>query len=306
MRIRLARYFLGLRRGIGAVGVLGAASASIALVAPSACTTQPADPGTVLDFCQAVAQARCQVASACSVDQVSCQQFQYAYCAQQAQNLTHAAKRQYDPTAGQACVQDLQVAFAYSGGPATVAFNVSFGQLQAMDNACERAYAGLVPQGDACAIDYDCAAGLSCTASSPGGHPAVCEPVQTVMTGQSCSALGAQCVAGNYCSDESGQWQCTPGADVGQPCAADAYCLGSQTCVNHVCPMLGAAGASCVTDGDCSSSAPYCDPYTSTCAQGLAFQPGSADCAGLTGVSNQPATDGGDGGEPSGDGAAAP
>jgi hypothetical protein len=304
MRSCLSRFVPGLGRRLAAFGVLGTALAYLALAAPSACTTQPDPPNDVISFCEAAAQAQCQVASACSVDQVTCQQYQNAQCSLQAQIATHAATRHYDPNAGQACIQELQVAFAYTGGVATVAFTVPFHQLEAMSNICERAYAGLVPQGDSCSIDYDCAAGLSCTAKSPGGDPAVCEAAQSVMAGQSCSGLGAQCAAGSYCSDQSGQWQCAPGADVGQPCAAGVYCLGNQHCVNHICPTPGTAGASCVTDGDCGSNAPYCDPFTNTCAQGLTFQPGSADCMGLTGVMTTagPDASAGDDGGPSGQG----
>jgi hypothetical protein len=294
MRIRKAGLFLGLGGRPDAVGLL------FALAATSACTTQPDPPNDVISFCEAVAQAQCQVASACSVDQVTCQQYQNAQCSQQAQIATHAATRQYDPNAGQACLQELQVAFAYTGGVATTAYLVPFHQLLAMNDTCERAYAGLVPQGYNCSIDYDCAAGLSCTAKSPGGDPAVCEPAQSVMAGGPCDGVGDQCAAGSYCSDQSGQWQCASGAAVGQPCAAGVYCSGAQHCVNHVCPMPGAAGASCVGNGDCGSDAPYCDPYTSTCAPGLTFQPGSADCMGLTGVTDVsgPDASAGEGGEP--------
>jgi hypothetical protein len=303
MRTRLAGLALAPGRRLGAFGVLGAVGAHIALATQSACMNTSQDPpNDVISFCEAVAQASCQMATACSVDSVTCQQYQNAQCSLQAQILTHAATRTYDPTAGAACVQALQAAYGSSTGM------VAAGQLKAMTDTCERAYAGVMQQGTGCHSDYDCAAGLSCTANTPGGDPVICEPAQPVAQGQSCSGLGAQCPAGNYCSDQSGQWQCTPGADVGQPCAAGMYCLGAQHCVAHVCPMPGSAGTSCVSDDDCGADAPYCDPNSSSCAPGLKFQPGSVDCMGLTGVMNQSSPDAstGDGPAQSGDGAPAP
>jgi hypothetical protein len=302
MRTCFAGLALGHGRRFGALGVLGSIGAHFALATPSACVTTSDPPNDVLSFCDAVAQATCQMATACSVDTVTCQQYQSAQCSLQAQIVTHAATRSYDPNAGAACVQALQAAYSSSTGM------VAAGQLKAMNDTCQRAYAGVMQQGDGCHSDYDCALNLSCTSKTPGGDPAICEPVQSVAQGQSCSGLGAQCAAGNYCSNQSGQWQCAPGADVDNPCAAGIYCLGGQHCMAHICPMLGNAGASCVTDDDCGADAPYCDPNSSTCAQGQTFQPGSVDCMGLTGVVNPggPDASAGDGPAASGDGAPAP
>jgi hypothetical protein len=305
MRNCLAGIAPGPGRRLGVLGVLGAVAAHFALAGSSACinTSQEDPPNDVISFCEAVAQARCQMAAACSVDTTTCQQYQNAQCSLQAQIVTTAATRTYDPTAGAACIQALQSAFG-----AGIA-HVGFDELKMVNDTCQRAYAGDMQQGAGCHSDYDCAAGLSCTAKTPGGDPVVCEPAQPVAQGQSCSGLGAMCAAGTYCSDQSGQWQCTAGAAVGQPCAAGIYCLGAQHCMAHICPMPGNAGASCVSDGDCGADAPYCDPNSATCAPGLAFQPGSVDCSGLTGVMNQqsgPDASAGDGPDPAVDGAPAP
>jgi hypothetical protein len=304
MRFRLAGLARGPGRRLGIVGVPGAIGALFALASPSACldTSSQDPPDNVITFCESVAQARCQLAGACSVDVVTCQQFQNAQCSLQAQIVTHAATRVYDPSAGAACVQALQAAFG--AGISHVAFDL----LKSMNDTCERVYAGTIQQGGGCGIDYDCAAGLSCTAKTPGGGPAICEPAQVVASGQSCSGLGAQCAAGSYCSGQNGQWQCTPGAGVGQLCAAGTYCLNAQHCMANICPMPGNAGASCVSDGDCSADAPFCDPNSSTCSPGLTFQPGSVDCTGLTGVIDQsgPDASAGDGPQQSRDSAPAP
>jgi hypothetical protein len=266
MRIRLA----GL--------VLGAFGTFVA-----ACVVAPQTYG-VDTFCTDKAQAMCQVSGACGFDANVCQLYQYKQCTAEAVQATNPDRRLYNSDNAHFCISAVQAAYGYG------ATSISSSRLVALHDTCERVYVGLGNAGDSCLLDYDCSAGLFCAPKTPGSNPAICEPVQAVNAGGSCDSPGAQCAADTYCAKQTnGSWACTDCPGAGQSCGAPgAFCMSTEHCVQQVCQPRGKKGDPCVNDNDCAADSPYCDSYSNTCASGLAFQHGNADCLGVAGLMSPP------------------
>ncbi len=233
-----------------------------------------------LHFCTDEAQARCQVSTTCGFDAVGCQTYEYTACITNANQVTIAQTRLYNSNNAHACVDALQGVYAAAAMNSTVGFQ----QVQTANEACALVYVGTIPAGNNCRMDLDCFPGLFCAAKNPGGNPAVCAAPQPVAQGQSCAAVGSRCEPGTYCGSVGGAWQCIAGAAAGQPCAEGAYCGASEYCVGATCQPRGGPGAACVSASACDGNDAYCDPYSSSCAPGLTFQPGNADCRGVAGI----------------------
>jgi hypothetical protein len=260
------------------IGLFGMAL-GVLLATIGACVARPPDYSAD-SFCTDVAQARCQIAATCSVDAYACQQFQYNVCITNAVQSTGANTRVFNSDNANTCVQALQNVFGWG------ASKVGSDQLQSVDVTCAQVYVGRANAGDFCRLDYDCVPGLICAPKDPGGTPSICAAPQLVQQGQSCAAVGSQCVADTYCSMQSGgAMQCAPCPGEGQACADQTYCMSAQHCVGGTCVARAGAGAPCVPgQDDCSADAPYCDPYSLQCSQGMTFQVGSVDCLGVAGL----------------------
>jgi hypothetical protein len=267
----------------------------------ASCVAQQPHYDTI-GFCNDVAQAKCQIAGTCSVDAYTCQSFQIADCTTKAKDVTAARTRVFNSDNATACVQALQAAFGWATR------SIGYNQLQSLNDTCARAYAGTGAAGDYCRLDYDCQDGLICASPTPGSTPSVCAAPHPVQQGQDCMTVGSQCPADTYCAQQNGGAQCTQCPGAGAPCADQLYCMSAQRCDRGTCVARVGAGAPCVPgQDDCDVDNPYCDEYSTQCAPGMTFQPGSVDCLGLAGLrAMQPADSGGggsgdDGGTSSGD-----
>jgi hypothetical protein len=258
-----------------------------------ACEVTP-QPYNVISFCTDASQAMCQIANTCSIDLSTCQMYQYQQCLTKAVQSTSPERRIYNEDNAHFCIGALQA--AYRDG----ATSIPSTDLNSIHDTCERVFLGTSSAGQFCEMDYDCGQGLICVPQMPGGNPTICEPAQPATQGQSCEAPGSQCAADTYCAKQNGgSWACSPCPTSGQQCAVPgAYCMSTEHCVQGTCQPRGKSGAPCVTNDDCGTDSPYCDPYTNGCAAGLSFQHGSVDCRGVAGLnpSPDPPPDGSDAG----------
>ena len=258
---------------------------AIGIVAGGCSDPKPAD--NALNFCARQAQAMCQIAAACKVDEIGCQMYQNQKCVTFAVDVTTPGTRQYNSDNANTCIARLNGAF---GGGAGM---VDYAQIGDYTDACERVFLGMAGVNAPCTLDYDCSNGLVCAPNAPGGG-SVCVTPQFVGQGQSCAAPGSQCGADFYCAyQQGGGLACAPANASGAKCI-DGSCSATDHCVAGICKARGSAGAQCVQDTDCAQDAPYCDPYANACSAGLTFTPGGIDCMGVAGVSTPRATtDGG-------------
>lgn len=164
-------------------------------------------------------------------------------------------------------------------------------------SACAGVVTGLQKAGAPCAVDFECAEGLTCVGwaqgvdgqcTMPGGPGAACERAADAGAGlyvdwglgmhPSCAA-GATC-SGSVCAAQGGS---------GASCTTDDACTSGLTCHLGKCGTTGPAttGGACQNKSDCQEGL-YCDPTGSTCqprdAAGAACTSGSDACKGYCAV----------------------
>jgi len=136
----------------------------------------------------------------------------------------------------------------------------------AADDACARVFSGTGKVLTACTSALDCDTGLIC-------DRAVCAMPSPVAANALCNNPGESCPATQYCTGTPFQ-MCTDKHAAGAPCDAATPCVDTLRCVNAVCADKAPTRGACITDDDCSATAPYCDHYNGN-ACFLGFTPAS-------------------------------
>lgn len=238
----------------------GAAFLAVAAGCSSETTTQY---GNTDAFCAAKAKEECQKApSLCAVSQSACENARKATC------LTFASQqgtggRTYRSDNVQACLDKTHA--AYGNDP------VKASDLDDMQTTCAKVFQGSTKEFSACQSDYECENDLICDKQ-------LCAHKVVKSSGQPCGNPGEVCDDSSYCTTNSGNvFVCTPKKTQGltcddktSPCATDLRCA-------TVCQPKVGAGGQCTTNDDCTSDAPFCDPYQgSKCDGGIRFGAGTS------------------------------
>lgn len=271
------------------VGV-GAGVGLIAALVVGCAAKKSAPYPDVESFCNAKAQAECQIATTCLIDANACQAQRASVCNADADAATAngTGMRKYTQANAQKCIDDLDS--AYGGG----SMQVTFAQLGTITNDCERVFAGNSSMNQPCESSYDCTGDLICAPVTPGTTtadggmgPSVCAPSVTIDMGMFCSTPGDTCATDLYCSTPAAgsASTCLPAKGQGEACdPATKPCVSSQRCqaigaTGQTCEPRSTLGQACKTNGDCVPDAPYCDPYAGKCTKGQSFATGAEDCA---------------------------
>jgi hypothetical protein len=261
----------------------------------AACSAKPPAPyADVASFCDAKAQAECQVASTCLIVPDDCKAQRASLCNEDAVQATTTGSRarKYTQANAQACIDALNA--AYGNGSTKVPYAQLVGTGSITD-ICERVFSGNASTNEPCESSYDCTGPLICAPVAPGvaadagAGSFVCAPAVPVAEGQFCANPGSMCATDTYCAIPSTgpAYQCEPAKMDGQPCdPATAPCVSTERCeantgvTGQTCMPRAIAGQACQTSGDCDPTAPYCDPYAmNRCTTGLSFASGADDCA---------------------------
>jgi len=172
----------------------------------------------------------------------------------------------FDPTAAQACVTSFQQ---------TIAAGVCWGNIDTNQagppeygsSACTGVVTGLQAAGKPCAVDLECASGLTCVGwtgstdgacSTPGAAGKPCEQASDAGSALYLDyGFGSHppCAAGAYCVTPTCQAQ----GGAGAACTQDAACPTGMTCHLGHCAAAGPStdGGACDTKGDCQQGL-YC------------------------------------------------
>jgi hypothetical protein len=277
---------------------VGAGVGLIAGLAVGCAAKNPAPYPDVQSFCNAKAQAECQVASTCLITDVSaCQAQRASVCNADADAATAngTGMRKYTQANAQKCIDDLNA--AYGGGNQ----QVTFAQLGTITNDCERVFVGNSAMNQPCESSYDCTGDLICAPVTPGTAtagmgPSVCAASVPKNSGDFCSTPGATCPTDTYCATPSASSAptCQPAKGQGEACDPPAMpCVSTQRCqaigaTGMTCEPRSTMGQACQTDGDCVPDAPYCDRYVGKCTKGQSFATGAADCMEFTATGAMP------------------
>lgn len=272
MRIRQV---VGVGAGVGLVAALGIG-----------CMAKKSPPfPDVTSFCNAKAEAECQVATTCVIDPDDCKTTRAAECNSDAMTATAngTGTRKYTQTNAQACIDALNS--AYGGGNTTVSFAVLEGKGSIAD-LCGRVFSGNSSMTQQCQSAYDCTGDLICAPVMPGATSLVCAAPVTVAEGAFCATPGSTCATDSYCGLPSAgaAYQCEEAKMESASCdPVTAPCVSADRCVSagtgQACEPRVKAGQPCQSDDDCAPAAPYCDPYANKCAPGQSFALGATDCA---------------------------
>jgi hypothetical protein len=270
----------------------GLAVAISAASVGTACSAKPSAPyPDVVSFCEAKAQAECQIASTCAIDANDCQAARASICNMSAKTAmtTGSGTRQYVQANAPACIA--AVNSAYGSGATKVSFEQLFGVGQ-IDDTCARVFSGNAPTNAPCESPYDCTGNQVCSPVIPGSSTLVCAAPMPVALGAFCENPGSTCADDSYCAMPAAGagYQCVMANQMGQPCdPVTAPCVDSQRCeqgagtTGQTCEPRVGIGQSCQSSDDCAPSAPYCDPYAhGICTAGLSFATLAADCQAFT------------------------
>jgi hypothetical protein len=247
----------------------------------SACSSSSSKPfPDVATFCVAKAKEECQIAPTCAVDMAGCQTVRAAKCNADATAATAGGTRSYNADNAQSCIDAVHGLF---GGGSNKVLLKDLTDDGSMGDKCERVFEGTSDKNKPCASNYDCISGRLCSPVSPGSASRVCADKVSKKSGDFCADPGSSCEAGFYCAaPTSGAAQCVAEAQTGQPCSATIPCGESLRCQAGTCGARQGPGQTCSSNGDCSPTAGYCDPYAgSICTVGLTFATGAADCKGF-------------------------
>jgi hypothetical protein len=232
-------------------------------------------------FCTAKAKAICQIAGLCGIDSPTCKAYQYQQCAVAGQQ---SGTRMFSPDNAKICVDAENAAFANALNVGKIPFNQLVGP-GSINDKCTRVFTGNAMSLKTCMTDQDCTGDLACVRASPGFTTLVCATPTQKALGDPCQNPGDQCDPDSYCKMQGALWVCSKASGPGEACSDGVPCVSSQHCVAQTCSPRAVAGGSCLTDSDCGSDAPYCDPfYNHRCTIGLTFATGSDDCLGIVGM----------------------
>lgn len=265
--------WLGISVVLGLFGGFGVACSS---------TTDAKPYPDLASFCVAKAKEECQIAPTCAVDPTACQSVRSAKCNTDAAMATAGGARTYNADNAKDCID--AVHGVYAAGKVLLADLTVTGL---MGDKCQRVFQGTAEKNKPCTTAYDCVSGRICAPAQPGLPTLVCADKVDKALGDFCADPGSVCAAGSYCAQATGSAaQCTPDAQMGQPCSATLPCVETLRCAAGVCVARQVPGQACTSNGDCSPTAGFCDTYAGNiCTVGLTFATGGADCKGYaTGV----------------------
>lgn len=275
---------------------LGAAVGLVTAFATACAAKKPLPFPDVLSFCNAKAQAECQIATTCLISSSDCEAERASLCNEDAsQAVRLGGVRQYTQANAQRCID--AVNSAYGNGHTSVSYMQLIGPGSITD-LCERVFAGNASMDDPCQSSYDCTGNLVCAPTTPGASADggsgsfVCAPPTQVAEGAFCTTPGSVCATNTYCglpAAGGGTYICEASMQVGQPCSDTEPCVSTARCktatgvTTQTCEARATIGQDCVTSDDCDPSAPYCDPYLpNQCAPGLSFAAHAPDCMAFT------------------------
>lgn len=179
----------------------------------------------------------------------------------------------FDTTAAQACEASFQQTVGQGECWPQIDTNAPGKPIFAA-NACAGVVTGLQGAGAPCAVDFECADGLTCvgwaqgadgTCTKPGAPGAACERAADAGAGLYVNwGLGTHpsCASGAYCPDS----KCIAQGGSGATCTTDDACTSGLTCHQGKCGTTGpaATGGACQSKSDCQEGL-YCDPSGNTC-----------------------------------------
>jgi len=255
---------------IGFLGVVlsgAAVTGALALLASTPSCGGKETTVTTDEFCSQVAAAECERTSAlCGVSAASCQAARKPICTGWVL-ATQSATRAFHQGKIDACISKIKAIYAKDSITPT--------DLAAKDDACNRVFSGDVENFKPCQVDYDCQDGYICSQN-------VCAKPLKKNANDQCSDFGSQCPVGFFCTTAPGVpvKQCLPRKALMEPCVQTADCLEDLRCVNGACAARVGISTPCLSNDDCASSAPLCDPNLSPpkCQVGLRFATGAVDC----------------------------
>jgi uncharacterized membrane protein YgcG len=227
-------------------------------------------PLTIGDFCNQKATAECTPAvKACVVVTMdACMTARTAACMQFAASAAVSPRVFTQSNVGN-CISKTKSAYAKT--------TITPKDFSDVDDACNYVFQGNVANLMLCTIKYDCAGSPNALICDKG----FCAKPVTKNKGEQCSDKGAICATGSYCLLDTATttYSCVAKAGPGAPCDASTPCLENLRCAG-TCTDRIPAGGSCSSNGDCVSSAPYCDrSVNNICDQGLTFSPSAPSCA---------------------------
>ena len=275
-----------------------------------ACAAKKSAPyPDVTSFCNAKAQAECQIAATCIVPETDCEAQRASLCNTDAESALATGTRKYVQANAQPCIDALNS--AYGNGSTKVSFAQLVGNGSITDT-CERVFSGNSGMNEPCQTSYDCTDDFICAPVMPGTFADggtgmfVCAHAVQVAAGQFCASPGSTCATDTYCAMPAagGAYDCEPAKQQNQPCdPASAPCVSAQRCeaqsgvTGHTCEPRVTLGQPCQTSDDCDPTAPYCDPYNgNVCTPGLSFASGAPDCQAFKSQAATPVVGAGDAG----------
>jgi hypothetical protein len=285
--------------------VVGLAVGALGIGACSSSSTPELPNHDSSVFCTNLAKAQCNVANTCATDPSACETTLEATCNSNAATY-EGEGRTYQQPAAQACIDAWTNATSNNNLEIKYADLVGNGEIL---DKCERVFTGSVGNLGACTSQYECSGSLGCYVAGTSTEM-FCATETTVAAGGQCGESGQVCAASTYCSGNPAV--CVAAVGDGQECSPTDPCVSTDHCVNGSCQPRAAAGGACLSNADCGSAAPYCDPLHQpgpACTIGLEFAPGSYDCQGFVagdslvedGTSTTTGTDGGTDGAAAGD-----
>lgn len=270
-----------MRIWLGMTAVVGLLGASMAACSGTAAPPYP----DVASFCAAKAQAECAVAPTCAISPATCKDVRTQVCTAEANQALADGTRHYNTDNAVTCIN--KVSSIYTANTTRIPYATLYG-LGSLDDICERVFQGSAANNSSCSSNYDCTNNEICSPVTPGSAQNVCAAAVQVTVNGFCANPGSVCAAGSYCAATPGSAaECQAGAQSGQSCVASDACGPSLRCSSAgLCVAQAGPGEACAQDSDCSSTAPYCDPYASNiCTVGLTFATGADDCSAFTQVS---------------------
>jgi hypothetical protein len=266
-----------------AATAFGLGSAALAMAACTLKTTLPYPD--VATFCNARAQAECQIAGTCGIDRDGCEAERSSLCNVDAMQAMRSGTRKYTQANAQACIDKINGIY---GGASSISYAELLGP-DSIDDVCERVFSGNAGTNDPCQSTYDCTGTNVCAPVFPGQASMVCAAPVAKNEGDFCEDPGSTCATDTYCTmpvTGGGGYQCEPALQQGQPCdPVAAPCVSTERCeaqtgaTGQTCEPRVGADQPCTTSDDCLPSAPYCDPYVGNiCTNGLSFATHAPDC----------------------------
>lgn len=214
--------------GTGAVAGLGG-SVSGGSSASAGIITTP-DESLMARHCDDMNAATCgALVPCCQLDQAQCESMLAESCFQEL-----VSGIGFDPAAAAACIAGVSAVYAgCSVAPTTSP------EVQAVRDACQRVWVGLLQTGAPCTTNMQCAAvpGAAVTCVTPGGASSgVCAQVPLLAVGVECgdSDKGA-CEGGTFCGFSGDAPRCLPVGDEGAACLDMEECRSGLTCLGDVC-----------------------------------------------------------------------